>query len=236
MDLNTGLTEREQTLGDMLTELRVRLGFVAQGPASKSNEAILKSFVRDAVAYVWEELGHPERKRIARIDLKDEDRLYDFHDDDLDIDIDPRSVTAMWISEGTARWSLDRGIAEPERAEEERGTPRRWDFYNGQIELYPVPDSADRQLVIEYIDREHRFDQMSDRCPVPSRLAFLYALANAKAHYHQQDAQAVASEFQQMLSRVRGSQSNGLRFNARKPESSGWYIVRTSKGDIGVMV
>lgn len=234
MDLDTGLTEREQTLGDMLTELRVRLGFVAQGPASKSNEPILKSFARDAVAYVWEELGHPERKRIARIALKDDDRLYDFHDDEQDIDINPRDITALWVSEGSTRWGLARGISEPDRAQDEHGTPRRWDFYNGQLEVYPVPDSGDRQLVVEYIDRTHRFEQMSDRCPLPSRLVFLYALANAKAHYHQNDAQAVASEFQQLLSRVRGSQNNGLRFNACRPESRGWFIVHTSAGDFGV--
>ncbi len=34
-----GLAERNKTLGELLTELRVRLGFVAQGSASKNNEA-----------------------------------------------------------------------------------------------------------------------------------------------------------------------------------------------------
>ena len=70
---DTGLREREDTLGNMLTDLRVRLGFVSQGPASRNNEAILKSFLQDAVEYVWGKIEHFPEKKIARIRLLPEE-------------------------------------------------------------------------------------------------------------------------------------------------------------------
>ena len=38
-----GFTARHKTLGQLMTELRARLGFVTQGAASKNNDTIIKT-------------------------------------------------------------------------------------------------------------------------------------------------------------------------------------------------
>lgn len=233
---DTGLREREDTLGNMLTDLRVRLGFVSQGPASRNNEAILKSFLQDAVEYVWGKIEHFPEKKIARIRLLPEEALYDFHDDKEDIDISPNEIIKMTIADGVNRYPLLRGISEALRAERDVGIPSRWDILDGQIELYPIPESDRLTLCVEHYDNSYRFERYTDRCPVPSRLAFLCALAQAKAHYHQQDAQSVAAMFQNMLSNYRGKQVNGLHVSARHPGTRRWYVTRTADGrDIGLL-
>lgn len=230
-DPKNSLHSRESTLADMLSELRTRLGFVAQGSASRNNEAILKSFLTDAVAFVWGQIDHDPEKRIARIALQKGEALYDLHDDEEDKNIEPTSVLRLLIADGENRYSLMRGIPEPLRAEADTGIPDHWDMQAGQIELYPAPDETGAyDLVIEYEDDGYRFSRPSDRCPVPSRLALLCALASAKAHYHQQDAQSIAAIFQTMLTDYRGRQRNGLTFNARKCKPHGWYVTRGADG------
>lgn len=53
---NIGLTARNKTLGEMMSELRARLGFVSQGPAAKGNDAVMKSFCQEAHEFVYGEL------------------------------------------------------------------------------------------------------------------------------------------------------------------------------------
>lgn len=230
-DFQNSLHLREQTLSSMLSELRTRLGFVAQGAASRSNEEILKSFLRDAVEFVWGSIEHDAEKRVARIRLHKGETLYDFHDDDEDREITPGSVLSMSVADGSNRSPLNRGITEADRAEALAGIPEKWDMQAGQIELYPVPDSSTAyRLCIEYEDDGYRFEQPSDRCPVPSRIVLLFALAQAKAHYHQNDAQSVAAMAQTMLSHYRGRQVGGLHIRRSAGAESGWFVSVGSDG------
>ena len=50
---------RERTLGEMMTELKARLGFVTQGVSSKLVDPLLKSFLQEGQIYVWEQLDAP---------------------------------------------------------------------------------------------------------------------------------------------------------------------------------
>lgn len=225
-----GLRERQKTLGEMLTLLRSRLGFVSQGPASKLNEEILKSFLDDAVAYVWDNSNHAEYKRIARIPTVKGEVLYDFHDDELDRNIDPTYVQHISVSDGSNRFPLQGGISEALRANQETGRPNYWDMMDGQLEVYPVPDGGKYSLVIEYTDNGYTFDRLTDRCPVPWRIAFLFALAYAKAHYSQRDAQSVGAAADDALKRYRGRQVNGLHYHAPEPQCGMWYVTRGTDG------
>lgn len=208
-----GLTERYRTMGELMTELRARLGFVTQGSASKNNDIVIKSFLQEAHDYVFGELEPPAMRKKTTIKLLAGSYLYDWHNDEEDEDIDPGRVLSMWVKVGDQiREPLEQGITEFDRSFSTlTGQPTKYDHLNGQIELYPIPDAA-YDMIVEYTADKPRFDRASDRPGVPDRLVFLYALANAKAHYRHPDAQAAATSFQNMMNKEKFRQKENKRF------------------------
>lgn len=227
-----GLTERNRTLGELMTELRARLGFVAQGSASKSNDATIKSFLQEAHEYVFGDLEPPAMRKKATIKLEAGSFLYDWHNDVEDEPISPGRVLSVWVKVGDQiRERLSQGITELDRSFSSlTGQPTKYDHLNGQIELHPVPDAA-YDLILEYTADRGRFDRASDRTSVPDRLVFLYALANAKAHYRHPDAQAAATAFQNMLGREKFRQKENRRyFMDTSTTRSDAQVARTANG------
>lgn len=209
------LTQRNKTFGELMAELRARLGFVTQGSASKGNEAVLKSYLQEAHEYVYGELDPPALRTKSTITLEANSYLYDWHDDKRDIDIEPGQVLSIWVKSSDAtRRQLSQGISEGSRANETiRAEPERYDTIDGQLEIYPIPDRA-YELIVEHIAGKGRFDRMSDRTSVPDRLVFLYALASTKAHYRHPDAQVPAKAFEVMLSKAKTKQKENARYVA----------------------
>lgn len=210
-----GLGERYKTLGELLTELRVRLGFASQGSAARTNEATLKSFLQEAHDFVFSELDPPAMRKKSIITTQAQSYLYDWHDDAADEDIEPTSVLSVWVKvSGSIREQLTCGVSEADRSDEAlTGQPEKYDTLNGQLEVWPTPDRS-YDLIVEHTAVKSRFSQASDRPSVPDRLVFLYALANAKAHYRHPDAQAPAQAFQTMLSKEKARQKEGRRYFA----------------------
>lgn len=226
------LDARNKTLGEMMAELRVRLGFVAQGSASKNNDAVMKSFLQEGHDFLYSELEPPARRKKTRIRLQANSFLYDFHNDIEDEPINPGRVLSIWIVESdNIRRPLTQGITEAQRTLDDiRQAPERYDTLNGQIELWPIP-GQEYDLVVEYIEDKPRFDRANDRPGVPDRLVFLYALAKAKAHYRHPDAGAQAGSLETMLRREKASQHENRRyFVGGAPLPSEKQVVRTANG------
>ena len=227
-----GLTERNRTLGELMAELRARLGFVAQGSASKSNDATIKSFLQEAHEYVFGELEPPAMRKKTVIKLVAGSFMYDWHNDEEDEPIDPGRVISVWVrTSDTIRTPLTQGITEHDRSLDDiREEPQKYDHLNGQIEVWPIPDQP-YDLLVEYIADKPRFDRANDRPGVPDRLVFLYALANAKAHYRHPDAQAAATAFQNMLGREKFRQKENRRyFMDTSTTRSDAQVARTANG------
>lgn len=227
-----GLAERYKTLGELLTELRVRLGFVAQGSAAKNNEATLKSYLQEAHDFVFAELDPPTMRKESIIRLQANSSLYDWHDDTADEDIDPASVISVWVKvSGTIREPLTYGITQNDKSfEDQRQQPEKYDTINGQLQVWPMPERP-YDLIVEHTAVKGRFTQANDRPSVPDRLVFLYALANAKAHYRHPDAQAPAQAFQTMLGKEKTRQKEGRRYFASPGgDARPAQVVRTSGG------
>lgn len=229
--MSSGLTERNKTLGEMMTELRGRLSFVAQGAASKNNDAIILSFLQEGHDYVYEELVPNAMRKKTTIKLSAGSYLYDWHNDIDDEDIDPANVISIWIRRSDSiRDELTQGITESDRSLESiRMQPEKYDHLNGQIELYPIPDQS-YDMIIEYTADKPRFTQYSDRPGVPSRLVFMYALANAKAHYRHTDAQASATSFQTFFNKAKFKQKENKRYFQNTETSRKPQVVRTTNG------
>ncbi len=227
-----GLAERNKTLGELLTELRVRLGFVAQGSAAKNNEATLKSYLQEAHDFVYAELDPTAMRKESIIPLQANSSMYDWHDDAADEDIDPASVISVWVKvSGNIREQLTYGINQNDKSfEDQRQQPQKYDTLNGQLQVWPTPERA-YDLIVEHTAVKSRFTQANDRPSVPDRLVFLYALANAKAHYRHPDAQAPAQAFQTMLNKEKTRQKEGRRYFASPGgDARPAQVARTSDG------
>lgn len=199
-------------MGELVTELRARLGFVAQGPSSNYNKQVMVSFLQEGNDYIAEELGPLTSRKKTIITLEPGSFLYDWHNDIEDEDINPGTVISIWLNRTeTDRQQMRQGITEWDRSQTDRGQPCKYDTLNGQIEVLPVPDQPYNMLV-EYIGSKPRFTQDSDRTAVPDRLVLLYALAVAKAHYSRPDAQAALSSFNRMMTIEKSRQHENRRY------------------------
>lgn len=208
-----GLESRRRTLGELMTELRARLGFMTQGSASKNNEVVMKSFLQEAHEYVYGELNPADMRKKTTIRIKPGSVNYDWHNDQEDEAIDPGFVLGVWlIVSPTLRDPLAQGITEIDRSfSTMRQRPQKYDTINGQCELWPIPE-REYDLLIEYTAPKNRFDRMTDRTSVPDRLVFLYALSLGKAHYRHPDANAAASTFNNMLNKEKMRQKENKRY------------------------
>lgn len=219
------LVRRQKTMGELLSELRSRLGFIAQGSSSMANDQILISFLQEAAEIVVADLGVPFFKRLTTIQVVKGSKLYDWHDDENDEDINPQDVRALYIADGVdQRYRLIEGISEIMRADIQQSMPSHFDRTGGQIELWPVPE-RDYGLVIEWDSTNFKFTEKTDRCPVSSRLIFLRALATAKAHYRMPDAQQTAASYNELLSYERGRNITDKRYSLSNKRSDGGYQV-----------
>ena len=219
------LIQRYRTYGELMTELKARLGFVAQGPSSNNNRAVMDSFLREAHEYVYAQMEPEPMRKKTVIALEKGSYLYDWHNDDEDEDIDPGLVRSVWLVDGENRYRLVQGITERHREDTSRGQPVRYDTLNGQIELWPVPDRAGYGLLVEYIAGRPRFSQDTDRPGVPDRLVLLYAIYMAQVHYRHPSYQATSASFNALLAKEKAKQHEGRR-----------YVVRPSMASMGEVV
>ena len=219
------LIQRYRTYGELMTELKARLGFVAQGPSSNNNRAVMDSFLREAHEYVYAQMEPEPMRKKTVIALEKGSYVYDWHNDDEDEDIDPGLVRSVWLIDGENRYRLVQGITERHREDTSRGQPVRYDTLNGQIELWPVPDRAGYGLLVEYIAGRPRFSQDTDRPGVPDRLVLLYAIYMAQVHYRHPSYQATSASFNALLAKEKAKQHEGRR-----------YVVRPSMASMGEVV
>jgi hypothetical protein len=207
-----GLETRYRTLGELLTELKARLSFVAQGPASNNNNPVLMSFLQEGHDYLYEKLKPSPARKKTKIMTEAGSILYDWHNDIEDEYIDPGNVKSVWVHlSDLQRIQMVQGISETDRSQIARMYPTRYDTLNGQMEIWPTPDIA-YPILVEYLAPKPRFAQPADRPGVPDRLILLYAIANAKAHYRHPDATAAGTTFTNMLALEESKQHENKRY------------------------
>lgn len=216
------LRNRNRTLGELLVELKARLGFQTQGASTMLADPLFISFLQEAHDYVFEALGAPLSTKRTTIKLSTGSKLYDFHNDEEDEPIDPHGVQSIHIYDTeNSQYKLKQGITEQMRCDDvTRSSPERYDIVNGQIELWPTPDQ-EYPMVVIYQQSAGRFTQQSDRSSVPDRLVLLYAIASAKAHYNHRDAQTAGNIFQKYLRIEKQKQHDNAEYSVKpRPEST----------------
>ena len=217
---------RYRTYGQLVTELRTRLGYVTQGPSANNNKPLLDSFLQEAHDYVFAQLHPSNRRKVTAIPLELGSYLYDWHNDEDDEDIEPGWVQSVWLIDDQGnRFRMVQGISQKMREDREYGQPVRYDMLDGQIELYPIPDEGPYQLLIEYVAGATRFSADTDRPCVPDRLVALYALYLGQVHYRMPSYQATSAAFNALLSRELAKQHEGRRYIVNDSDNPRGFVV-----------
>lgn len=222
-----------KTFADILAELRPRVKL----NATLGNTPALESILTEANDYVFEQLdnGLPWQSVLT---LQPNVALYPFTADS-GLPIARGSVQAVWIEQGSSiRVPLPQGIQHFQRADTTlRTIPQRYDttLTNAAqtgaftLEVWPTPDQA-YPLYIDHNRVLTRFSQPADVPCVPYRLLFGYALALAKAHYGQADAETAGQSFKTLLANEKSKQRENRRFIPPTSERRGPQVVKTAGG------
>lgn len=218
-----------KTFADLLAELRGRCKLHPTLGAMPALESILT----EANDYVFDQLdnGLPWRSTLT---LGAGVALTPFITDE-GMRIERGSVHGIWIDRGDAcRVPMPQGITHAQRADADlRSIPELYDttMTDGelQLEVWPTPD----QRYTLHIDHNRvltRFSQPADKPCAPARLVLGYAIAMAKAHLGQPDAETAGQAFKTLLSSEKQRQRENRRFIPPSSDARGPQVVRTANG------
>lgn len=202
----------KRTLGEMRAELQTRLGFGMSGQAGIVNSPIMASFLRSAQEqlysqFEWRELMS-SKEELTGVDQA----LYDYPDG---CNIERITRVAIW--DGGQWCPLTEGISIEDRSIDVLDRPLKYERF-AQMELWPVP-RAQFNMRREYVQPLARFTEDNDRTSIPSEIVFLMALANAKAHYRQPDADRYATQLDGLLAKLKAQHRGQSVWEKATPRS-----------------
>lgn len=196
-----------RTLGDLRAELLVRLGMGGMGASGGANGALIDSFLRNGQSQLYwlQDWKHLQDWKDTTTGVSQ--NLYDYPtagtmDTAVGCARDKRVLRVETVLSGqyvpvtesitTAMWSTM----------EQRSNPQRFERLK-QILVYPKADAA-YTLRIWFVGDLARFTETGDEATLDDEMILLHALANAKAHYRQPDAQAYQGQLNELLGSLRG--------------------------------
>lgn len=186
-----------RTLGEIRSDIQIRLGFGMAGQAGVVNSPLIDSMIRSAQNQLYEQFEWANLKGVHERTTGTGQQFYDYPPD---CNLEQMfSLSVMWAGRYI---ELQEGITLEERSTPAGSVPKKFERRD-QIELWPVPDSNTYDLRFEYIKTLAPMVVDSDRTSINSEIIFLHALANAKQHYRQPDAATYASQLDSMLSRLK---------------------------------
>jgi hypothetical protein len=188
------------TLAQLRTRIMIRLGFsnqVANPPPGMAS--LVNEFLSSAQTFLYKRYLQLHTKRMFRWKINPGQRWYSLKDNDENVlegvTMDPmKCVEWVGIQDTRNVWypmiqgippQLYTMITKPWR-------PARYEIKNA-IEIYPAPDQTYWMWVKGHFGLMS-FTLDTNSTTIDSELVFLHALANAKAHYGQADANNVESQ------------------------------------------
>jgi hypothetical protein len=188
------------TMANLQLRILVRLGFANQAANPPPGMAsLVQDFLTSAQKYLYKRFLQLHTKRTFRWKVNPGQRFYSLKDNDENVlervNLDPtRCIEWAGIQDTRNVWypliqgippQLYTMITKPWR-------PARYEIRNA-IELYPMPDQT-YWLWIRGHFGLMSFTAPTDSTTIDAELVFLWALANAKAHYGQPDANNIAGQ------------------------------------------
>jgi hypothetical protein len=187
----------KRTLGDIRSDIQIRLGFGLAGQAGVVNSPIIDSMVRSAQTQLYEQFDWLEMKAVQERVTGSGQQYYDYPDD-----CNIERINSIWVMWGNRLNPLIEGISNSDRGWNPGGVPQKYERRD-QYEIWPIPTDNSYTLRIDYIKALGQLQNSNDRTSIPSEPVYLHALANAKAHYRQPDAQTYATQLDALLKKLR---------------------------------
>jgi hypothetical protein len=197
-----------QTLGELRSALSSRLGFGAQG-SSGINSGILDSFLQSAQDQLW---LRADWRNLITYDEKTTGIGQTLYDWAANCDQN-RPLREIAVYDGATWVPMSEGITFAMRTDNSQTIPARFERY-AQMEIWPAPDAA-YTIRRYYVATCSRFTQDSDRASIDDGMIFLHALAAAKAHYKQADAEIYSQQLSLALEKLRAQARGQAVFSRR---------------------
>jgi hypothetical protein len=183
-------TTNNRTLKSLRDDLMRRLGFGAQVDNPPPGMAeMLSGFLIEAQELLYRRYEVLRTERMFSWPLTQGVNLYDLpgNAEVCTKKLDPRKVTWVGAVRDGQWYPLRCGIPPELYSHDIEGRPERYEIRQC-IEIWPAPEATEGSLVIEGHFGLEAFAADADKVTVDDRAVFLLALANAKAHYRQSDA------------------------------------------------
>lgn len=214
-----------ETLGDLRERMMIRLGFAAQKdnpPPGMSD--LLNDFLQSAQKFLYKKYPGTRTERFFTWPMLPGVRYYGIGDND---DVCTKTLNAMrrtWVgvedSNGTWYPMVDGIPPEFYTSVENEGLPTRYEIRQC-IEVFPAPDAAYRLCIKGHFDLLP-FTADGDTTTIDAELVFLWALANAKAHYGKEDAGTVAAQAREYLAGIVGEEHGTKRYIPNTTPAAPW--------------
>jgi len=200
----------KRTLGDLRRELQARLGFASVGTRQTD---ILNSFLRDAQEQLYEQFNHPSLKTTTDLVFAPGEQFKVWPDN-----CDPARMLFVQVQTGNIWVPVDKGIDyRLDSINTVGGWVQRYDDgYDPadgkyKMEVWPIPTQS-WTVRLEYTRRLDPFVSDTNPASVAPRDIFLFALANAKAHYRQPDAKQYGEQVRAFSRRMVAAEHVGERY------------------------
>lgn len=195
--INPAVTEGNytETLSDLRDRILIRLGFAAQlASPPPGMAALVDEFLSSAQVLMAKRFPDLVTERFYTWLMVAGTRFYSTSGDDEgatapDFILDPAQISWIGIEDlNGSFFPLEEGI-DPTlyTTEAQRGLPRLYEIRQS-LEVFPSPADA-YNLQVKGRQKNFAFASDADICTIDPELIFLLALANAKSHYQQSDAQ-----------------------------------------------
>lgn len=213
-----------KTLLQLRTDLMVRLGYGAQAANPPPGmAALLDSFAIDAQATLYRRYDVLHTESTFRAALTAGVSTYAIPADASLRALDPRKVT--WAgTEIDGVWSpLTCGIPPELYSNSPTGRPARYAITD-QVEVWPTPSETRGELVFKGHFGLQPFTDPTHTTTIDAEPVFLLALANAKAHYGQPDANNYVAQLETMMQNLVAGSHQTRRYVPGRSDYSGAYV------------
>jgi hypothetical protein len=173
---------------------------------------VVTNALKSAHSLIFRRYDALRTERFFSWPLTDGVAMYDFPDnaEACEKKLDPYKVKAVHVTDNDgARRPLTQGIPDRAFGYDTSGPPTHFDLRQC-IHVWPTPDATEGHLIIRGHFGPEAFTADGDKPGVDDELVYLLALANAKGHYNQPDAQSYMAQFEIHLGKLRAG-SHGTR-------------------------
>lgn len=194
-------TTGNRTLKQLRDDLMRRLGFGAQVNNPPPGMAdLLNSFLVQAQEFLYRRYDVLRTERLYTWPLQQGVRFYDVdaNAETCTKRLDPRKVTWVGVERDDQWYPLVCGISPTLYSSNPTGWPTRYEIRQC-IEVWPAPDDTAGSLVVKGHFGLEAFAADTDKTTIDDQLVFALALANAKAHYRQPDANNYVAQMETMM-------------------------------------